>query len=137
MPQLTWSDSYSVGVEELDKQHQGIINIINELYQLYSEDNLQKSQLEEIFTKLIDYAEKHFKSEERYFELYAYPERDNHVKMHDSYNDKVNSLKEDYLKTNNKETLFAINNFLNEWWTWHINNADKQYAKYFDESGLK
>ena len=57
--------------------------------------------------------------------------------MHEAYREKIENLKKDYDEANSETTLFAINNFLNDWWIWHINNADKEYTQYFNANGLK
>ncbi len=137
MAMITWDASYSVGIEEIDKQHQVLIGIINKLFSLYAEKRFQQTDVEPIFKELNDYADLHFGTEERYFRTYDYPEKEQHIALHDAYRQKVAGLKEEYDQTNSEQTLFAINNFLNDWWIWHINNADKGYSSYLLANGLK
>lgn len=90
-----------------------------------------------IFQALLDYADQHLNAEEYYFTLYNYPKKDQHIEMHNAYRHKIAELKESYDKDNSEKTLFEINNFLNEWWVWHINHIDKEYTEYFNANGLK
>ena len=90
-----------------------------------------------IFKELIDYADQHLNAEEYYFNLYNYPKKEQHVALHDAYRQKISELELEYKKESSKKTLFAINNFLNDWWVWHINNVDKEYTTYLNANGLK
>lgn len=137
MPIINWKQDYSVGVEKLDEQHQRLINLINKLFTLYTEKKFDQVNVNPIFRELIDYADEHFSTEEHYFHLYNYDKKDQHITMHETYRQKVEELKKSYEAGNSAETLFAINNFLNDWWIWHINNADKEYTNYFQANGLK
>lgn len=134
---ITWGPDYSVGVEELDKQHQRLIALINKLFTLYAEKRFTQTDIEPIFKELIDYADEHFSTEEHYFALYNYEKKESHIAIHEAYREKIENLKKDYDTTNSEATLFAVNNFLNDWWIWHINNVDKEYTKYFNANGLK
>jgi hemerythrin-like metal-binding protein len=134
---ITWNQDFSVGVSELDEQHKKLIAIINQLFTLYSEKKFSNIDVNPIFQELIDYADQHLSTEEHYFSLYNYPKKDQHIALHDAYRKKIAELSAGYEKENSEKTLFAINDFLNEWWTWHINNVDKEYTAYFNANGLK
>jgi len=63
-----WSESKSVGIDEIDDQHQKLCMTIQKL-----EDSIRKGQshndLKEVFEQLADYIDFHFKSEERILKL--------------------------------------------------------------------
>jgi hemerythrin-like metal-binding protein len=134
---ITWEKDYSVGVAELDEQHKKLIAIINNLFSLYAENKFSDVDVEPIFQELTDYADQHFTTEEYYFKLYNYDKKDAHIALHNAYRKKLEELKNFYDKNTNADTLFAINNFLNDWWIWHINHVDKEYTAYFNANGLK
>ena len=136
MATINWTEEYSVGVKELDRQHQNLIAIINRLQALYKDNKFAKTDAEPIFKELFDYADYHFGTEEHYFDLYNYPKKDDHIKIHNLYRQKMNDLKEKYENDPKAEILFEISNFLNEWWIWHINHTDKEYTQYFNANGL-
>ncbi len=137
MALINWNDDFSVGVKELDEQHQKLIAIINKLFALYSEKKFNNVDVNPIFKELMDYANQHLAAKEHDFTLYNYPKKDQHIAMHNAYRQKITELELDYKKENSEKTLYAINNFLNEWWVWHINNVDKEYTFYFNANGLK
>lgn len=133
---ITWIQDYSVGVEELDHQHQKLVDIINQLFELYKTNKFSATDVEPIFKELTDYANYHFGTEEHYFQLYNFPKKDEHIAIHNVYRKKMEDLKAKYDKDRNAAILFEISNFLNDWWIWHINNIDKEYTKYFNANGL-
>jgi len=137
MALINWTEEYSVGVKELDEQHRRLVAVINQLFTLYSEKKFKKVDVEPIFKKLLDYADYHFGTEEHYFNLYNYAEKAQHSALHESYRQKIQDLKKEYDAADSAKTLFAMNNFLNDWWIWHINNVDKEYTAYFNANGLK
>lgn len=60
-----WDSSLITGIEDIDKQHQGLIEVINDALQLcFSNDLIDRQSIEEIYTKLTEYVAKHFKDEE-------------------------------------------------------------------------
>jgi len=136
MISINWTKDYSVGVEEIDEQHQKIIAIINRIFKLYDEKNFTSAGAEEIFQELEDYADYHFSIEEHYFGLYHYEKTEEHLAMHEQYRNKLKDLKEKYEAEKNEKILFEINEFLQDWWIWHINNADKEYTDCFHKNGL-
>lgn len=135
--QIHWKKDYSVGVEELDKQHQRLISLINKLFLLYKDNKFDSVDVNRIFKDLTDYADEHFSTEEYYFKLYGYEKEKQHIELHNNYRKKVEELKKSHEDNNSSETLFAISNFLQDWWIWHINHADKDYTDYFHANGLK
>ncbi len=104
---------------------------------LYTDNKFDNTDVNPIFKELINYADEHFGIEEYYFNLYSYQKKDQHIELHNSYRQKVEELKKSYENDNSAKTLFAISNFLYDWWIWHINHADKDYTDYFHANGLK
>jgi hemerythrin len=137
MPIINWKEDYSVGVKQLDEQHQRLISLINKLFLLFNDKKFNQLDVEPIFRELIKYADEHFGTEEYYFHLYDYEKKDEHIALHNAYRQKVEDLKKSYEENNNAKTLFAINNFLNDWWKWHINNVDKEYTNFFHANRIE
>ncbi|MFA5163304.1 MAG: bacteriohemerythrin [Patescibacteria group bacterium] len=136
MPYIKWEDSFSVGVHEIDEQHQKIIEIINRLSQMYEKKEVQDFVLEDIIKELSDYADYHFATEEKYFKKFAYEKTEGHIAMHNNYRDKIGELRVKYLADKKEDVFFELTNYLHDWWLWHINNADKEYTECFQNNGL-
>lgn len=134
MALLTWNNNYSVNIKKIDEQHQQLINLINELH-----DNMKigkgKDVLGTIIKKLADYTVYHFKTEEKLFEQYNYPENRLHTEAHNVLIAKVKALQADF--SSGKAILtMDVMTFLKEWLTGHIMGSDKKYSEYLNSKGV-
>jgi hemerythrin len=136
MPLIIWNENYSVGVKEIDQQHQQIIAVINRLYELVENKNFDDSTISDILKELVEYADYHFSTEEKYFREFDYDKTESHVEMHNDYRARVRGMKENYEAGKKSEVLVDLADFLNGWWTWHVNHTDKEYIECFHQHGL-
>jgi hemerythrin len=125
---IKWSDSYSVGIKEIDNQHKGLVIIINELFTFMTEGKA-KDNLEPIFEHLTEYTKLHFGVEETMLFKYAYPDLDQHKIEHQKFINKLESLKEDF-KYGKITISLEILNFLKDWLINHIQHTDKKYSEH-------
>lgn len=132
---LEWDEMYSVGVEELDSQHQRMFKVINELLEAI-ETNTPKEHLGEIIDSLIKYKIFHFATEEKYFKEFNYSEAEDHIKKHREFNERLTTIKEKY-DDYTIEFAFELINFLEDWLINHLMTVDKKYIPCFHEHGLK
>jgi len=129
-----WDETYSVGVEEMDKQHQNLFNIINDYY-----DALNKNHSDEILlkllTKLKDFTHMHFNEEEKYFKMFQYEDAEMHIMTHRRIIDKIFDYY-DQVKSGHKIHDEEIVTFLETWLKNHIRGTDKQYKDCFNNCGM-
>lgn len=135
MPLVLWDNSFSVNVQEIDHQHEKLFDLINSLYEA-----MKKGQGKEILPKIIDelfqYVEKHFSTEEKYFDRFNYSESESHKLEHYNFLKKVSEFKKSFEAGQIGLTIDIIT-FLQEWLTRHIKVVDKKYSNFFNENGLK
>ncbi|HKJ28674.1 MAG TPA: hemerythrin domain-containing protein, partial [Desulfuromonadales bacterium] len=62
---FVWDDNYRTGIDEIDLDHKGLVNLINDLYEAM-QDGSGGALLLPIFSALKRYTEDHFVKEERY-----------------------------------------------------------------------
>lgn len=132
---IKWDDSFSVKVTEIDQQHQKLILMINDL-----NDAMKQGKGKEILGKIVNelatYATTHFKTEEKYFDQFAYPDTSTHKKTHAAFVQNVSDFKRGF--DNGKLSLsIEVMNFLGDWLQNHIKGTDKKYSQFFNEKGLK
>ena len=132
---MTWKDTYSVGVAEIDQQHKKLIDLINQL-----DDAMSKGQgktiLEKILGDLINYCASHFALEEKLFDQHGYPDADDHKAKHKKMTEKVLSLQKQFQQE--KMTItFDVMDFLQKWLDKHILGTDKKYGPYLNSKGVK
>lgn len=128
MELIKWTNEYSVGVEEIDNQHKGLIILINELFTLMSEGKA-KSKLNEIFDHLTNYTKIHFKTEEIMLYKFAYKDLDSHKQEHKNFIEKLKDFKKEF-ETGKVTISIEILNFLKNWLINHICISDKNYSSY-------
>ena len=88
---LEWSSEYSVGVKKFDDQHKRMFDIINHFYALMTVDR-EHDKIQNTLQELKDYANYHLADEEKYFEKFNYPKKEEHKKIHDEYRKKINEF---------------------------------------------
>lgn len=122
---VKWRDAYNLGIEEIDTQHRLTIELINTLYNTIRQEK-SDTDIEEILIKMREYADQHFRDEERLLEENNFPDIEQHKEQHLLYNDKLEALtsREDCAITDTYS-------FLRQWWTEHIMNEDKEYGAFF------
>ncbi|QKQ25563.1 bacteriohemerythrin [Candidatus Reidiella endopervernicosa] len=93
---ITWDDTYSVGIEEIDNQHKVLVGLINEL-----DDALRvhsnREMVQGVIDQLIDYTKLHFAVEESIMRLFKYKEYEPHKAVHDGIIDKLNGMNEKFM----------------------------------------
>ncbi len=132
---IEWKDDYSFGVEEIDNQHKKMFEIINTLHD-YMLAGKSKNILSGIIKELKDYTVYHFSTEEKYFDMYDYPEKDNHKKEHNDFVGRVKEIEQEF-EDGKIFISVKIMNFLKDWLRNHILGTDKKYAPFFKENGIK
>jgi hemerythrin len=135
MALIQWNDSLSVDVAEIDRQHQKLVLMINELSEAMKQGK-GKDVLGKILNSLIGYTATHFQTEEKYFDLYRYPETAIHKKEHVAFVQNISDFKDGFEKGKLSVTI-ELMNFLSDWLIHHIKGTDKKYSTFFNAKGLK
>jgi len=131
---ILWSEKLSVGVKEIDDQHKKFIEIMNEMYAAINISDKQK--IKELLKKLTEYAELHFATEEKYFDLFKYENSDEHKQLHKEMIVKVLEFENRY-ETEELNILLELLDFLENWLTDHLENQDQKYVQCFHDNGLE
>jgi len=81
MPIVTWCDEYNVNVEEIDTQHQRMLELVNNLHSSV-EACVDKTDLKRLLVELVEFTSMHFSTEEGLMKEHDYPELAKHHKEH-------------------------------------------------------
>ena len=125
---IEWTPEYQIGHPEIDKQHQHLVSLINNLYNAYTEGN-SSSIVEPILNELVDYTMYHFNSEELHMDNLQYPLVTKHKEEHAYFIAKVDEFKMDFDQGNIFVSMDILE-FLSSWILDHIAESDKELAKY-------
>lgn len=134
MPFMIWSDSFSTGLPDIDRQHQELIEVINKLHdavQAGSERTVNVAILEH----LAEYAQRHFDQEEALMEAAEFPGLTDHKAQHHTARSTVHHFRNDYLDGRIVLTIDLLQ-FLKTWLTDHILGSDLQYVGFFKARGI-
>ncbi len=135
MEKIKWDDSFSVGVSEMDRQHRRIIDLINSLIERQKIE-VDSEIISDTLTRMLEYANEHFRREEQYMLESAYPDYSRQREEHNEFRKKTAFFSIDIIKGKAaipKEIL----TYLKDWWTNHILKSDMRYKDFFSERGVK
>ncbi len=120
---------FVLGIEEVDRDHKELVDMLNKVSALLDEDQLQEAI--ECFTqKISTYVGIHFAREEAFMEEIDYPGLEKHIEAHRNFQRAYDALKpkiEMYDENAFRKSL--LDTFL--WLVSHIGKADKEYADYY------
>ncbi len=130
MKSFQWSIHFITGLEDVDLQHRHLVDLINKLASVLTDDTVSFSVINELFRELSNYTEYHFQEEENLM-LEANVDsrhRARHLEIHKLFLDEINqishSLAQDQLKS-----AHQLLKFLTHWLVYHILGDDQDLAK--------
>lgn len=131
---VKWSDLYSVSIDEIDEEHKHFFEIINMLYDAFIEKS-QEERIVDIVAELSNYADTHFKTEEKYFTKFDYPDAAAHIAEHRFFMKQIEVFKTE-IRVNPRSLTPKMMFYLKDWLSNHILIVDKRYETCFRENGL-
>lgn len=127
-----WSDSFSVGVPEIDEQHKVLVSLLNQLHAAIRERHGSQAS-REILNRLAEYTRTHFLLEESLMRVSHYPGFEIHRAQHEELIKQVTGLQEK-LDSGKAAISLELLQFLLNWLTKHINDSDQRFGEYFCQS---
>jgi hemerythrin len=134
MALITWNDTLSVNIKEIDEQHKKLIAMVNELHSAMGSGK-GKEAMGSILGGLVDYTKGHFSAEELIMLKHQYPGYLKHKADHDALTKQVLDFQGKYTEGKTLVTV-EIMNFLKDWLTNHIQNTDKKYGPFLNGKGV-
>ena len=122
---ITWDSSFETGISEVDSQHLRLVEIINSLVDAIG--HADKNTLKGIVEQLKEYAQYHFRTEEKIMEEAGYPEIAEHRDEHAQFVDQILLFDLDVILAS-EGLAWDMLHFLRGWLTNHILVVDKRFA---------
>ena len=136
MEPVQWSEKFSVGVRELDQQHQYLIKLLNRLISAQGTINTHSETVSDTLMAMTRYAQTHFKTEESLMEANGYPGLEEQKIQHRDFRKKTVGF--------STATTFGIDQvpedlltYLNNWLVHHILEDDMAYRAFFKDKGVE
>lgn len=119
-------ESLCINVDAMDKDHQVLIGLMNDVYELYKKQ-APRNSIGSSLNKLGAFVVDHFNREEKYFETVEdYPDVEIHKAIHKKLvNGYTNYVKEFNAGTDLTDEFFF---FLKAWLVAHIEGVDAKYG---------
>jgi len=135
MSQFIWDTKYSLNITELDRQHQRLFALFNELFDAI-QDGHGNDVVGKVLTGLVDYTVYHFETEEKLFLQHGYVEEAAHRAEHAKLAEQAKELVRRHQAGEAKVTLATLK-FLFDWLNNHILVSDKKFAPFLVERGVR
>lgn len=134
MSAIVWEDKYSLGIAEIDRQHQKLFALFNQLY-----DAMQQGHgadvIDKVLTSVVDYTAYHFSFEEKLLHECGYKEEREHQAEHARLTEQAKALAQK-LHTGGNDVTMATLKFLGDWLARHILVSDKKFAPFLITCGV-
>ncbi len=135
MALLNWSREYSVEVQSIDKEHQKLFGMLNELH-----DAMKVGKGSEIapavLKRLVAYTCEHFANEEGMMVRTRYPDYARHKVEHDKLTSEVVNIVHDF-DAGKVVLSMKLLDFLRAWLQSHILGCDKKYSSHLQAAGIR
>ena len=123
-PPITWTDDLNVGIDDIDKQHRGIVQYINQLHDACQTQNREAVAL--VIEQLIGYTQSHFSFEEAMMEKARYDFLPVHKRIHNLFERRIRSYQDRFAK--GEDVAAELLDTLVKWLANHIKLEDKNYV---------
>lgn len=130
MPRLNWTPGLSVGVDEIDRQHQELVKRINRLMDGMEAGN-GPAEVKYLLDYLEEYVRFHFALEEEQMRRHGYPRRADHEREHvELVNDMAKLRAEHQMGGATVGFIVEFNNRVCAWLVRHIMRTDVALGAY-------
>ena len=130
-----WMRRYSVGVEELDQQHQAIMKRLDELHEEMTNGKVNDA-VAPLIGNLVSLAAEHFATEEKLMESIQFPGLQDHCAKHRELSQKVGEFITRH-ETGDRAAYAQFMYFVRGWMTTHMQKEDRQYARWLADQGIR
>lgn len=134
MSAFVWEDKYSLHIAELDRQHQKLFALFNDLYDAMQQGH-GSEVIDKVLTSVVDYTAYHFAFEEKLLREAGYREEAAHRAEHAKLAEQAKALAQK-LHAGGADVTMATLKFLGDWLMRHILVQDKSFAPYLIARGV-
>ncbi len=132
MPHVEWTSDFETGNEKVDGQHRQIFELLNLLSNAIKEKKTKKV-IREVIEKLTIHILEHFRDEEEFMSVSAYPSLHEHKIIHEKIFDQAFELIEKY-RSGELEIATPLVVFLAHLITTHIQKEDKAFFNWLKKT---
>jgi hemerythrin-like metal-binding protein len=128
MSMIEWKDEFSVGIPDVDHEHQQLIRLINELHGAMSGKNAAMT-VTDFLGEIHAHVAAHFALEEKIMREKKYDQYEDHKRDHERLLDEISDIMDDY-----EENAFysdeVFTSTLEHWFSDHFKTRDARLHKH-------
>jgi len=133
-----FSPELTLGIPELDEQHQTLFSMIGRINSVSPDmyrqlDDDETDEMLDIMNDLKDSAMQHFSFEENLMDEADYPGLDNQQEAHERFLDDITRMEAELMNGTSIPPV-KIQGFLTDWFDEHIREMDLPFAKFRKEN---
>lgn len=125
-----WSDALCLGIPEIDGQHEGLLDMVNELWEAIVA-KAEPKKVEHILGELAHYTQAHFTAEEALMRVESYPRFQEHLVEHQNFVKEVTAAAARLAQ--GRFLGLDLLHYLTDWLVKHIQGSDQHYAHFIAE----
>jgi hemerythrin-like metal-binding protein len=126
-----WSPRYITGIPKIDAQHQELVRIINDVFEILSERNSEG--IDSALAQLEVYVTHHLSLEEAYMTETEYPDRENHCAAHREFAARIKELRNG--AEDRKVVALKVGILLDDWRKDHLLTEDQRLFEHVRRVG--
>jgi hemerythrin-like metal-binding protein len=131
---IVWTERFSIGLKKIDRQHQRLFAIINDL--IRNQTAAADSEvIADILARITEYTNYHFKTEERVMMEYGYPDYPLQVAEHTEFKAKTAKFCLDAM-TGKSGLSAEMLDYLQSWLVNHILESDLKFKDFLMQNGF-
>lgn len=123
---MDWTDTLLTGIDEIDKQHRVIFDVLARLEMAISSDD-KWSAVHFAVVELTNFANIHFAVEEALMRLHGYPDLDAHIAAHKTFSADLAAIEHQSVREDVSAEMITL---VRDWLVNHIGITDKAYVPY-------
>ncbi len=123
---MKWNDEYAVGIQEIDEQHQVLIDLLAEFEQAVA-GKAHWNTVQPLIARIREYVKFHFAVEESLMQIVRYPGLAAHRSEHQLLLEQITALEHRVLRQEDKEDLLSM---LHSWLFEHIISSDQPFGRH-------
>lgn len=131
MESFHWDKHFETGLEEVDRQHHKLVDLINHFGNLLAQlQGVTFDDIEVVFQELAEYAKYHFKEEEEMMQLVGLDTRyvSHHTQLHINFLQELTRMR-DGVSPRKPDAAKPLLKFLTYWLAFHILGTDQSMAR--------
>ncbi len=124
MTLIKWTDELIIGIDEVDREHQQLIELINGLHDVM-QVGADYVQIVELLGQIYAQLASHFAHEESYMRQTHYPLLEEHKEDHETLLDDLREIM-DEVEVDGTFDAIQLGNDLNRWFSDHFRTHDRK-----------